>query len=104
MNKKGTKDLKRILNEREYVIVLFSSDCCKPCQKIKPIYKEFANIYKEILFLEIDVYKYSDVADEYDVNTMPTFALFRKGVNISNIQGANMDKVENSIKECLNII
>ena len=41
--------------------------------------------YKDIFFLQIDVDKMSALADELDIQAMPTFMLFRDGKKVKMV-------------------
>lgn len=67
--------------------------------RIAPKIEEFSKgDYKDnVVFLKVDVEEAEKVAEEYKVDAMPTFVLFKKGEEVDRTTGANLEK----IKECI---
>ena len=55
------------------IVLDFGSDSCLPCVSFYPTLKSIhANMYGRVIIKYIDVYKYSDIADGYPVQVIPT--------------------------------
>ena len=62
------------------VLVYFSADWCAVCRKMKPIIKAVEDEYKgRIKTLHIDTERDKEVADEYEVNSLPIIMLYKNG-------------------------
>jgi len=86
--------LKRAKDENKYVIVDFYADWCGPCKMIAPEVVKLAEKYKDIMWLKVDIDSCGDTAEKYEVQAVPTFALFKNEKVESRFSGANKEKVE----------
>lgn len=70
-----------IINSDDLVLVDFFGTWCGPCQALMPILKdvkeELANTIK---IVKIDIDKNQELAVKYQVRSVPTMILFKKGV------------------------
>ncbi|MBN2459504.1 thioredoxin [Candidatus Woesearchaeota archaeon] len=69
------------------VVVDFYADWCGPCQLMKPMFEKLAGEVKNITFFKVNVDKCQKAAQEHDVRSIPTFALFKNGEEIDQISG-----------------
>ena len=67
-------------------VVDFYAVWCGPCKMFGPIFEEVAN-EKDMDFVKLDVDKYSDIAREYGVMSIPTIILFKDGVEVKRYTG-----------------
>merc|ERR1712070_247207 len=79
------------------VVVDFHATWCPPCQRIKPIFHEFASQYSEVTFLTVDVDDNSETAQACNVSCMPTFQFYKNGVKVDDLEGASESELENKI-------
>lgn len=82
------------LNKYKYIVVDVYTTWCGPCKKIAPDIKKFSEKYSNVKFLKLDAEKYSDLADKYKIETLPTFLFFKSGKEVDRVEGANVKKVE----------
>lgn len=73
------------LIEKEAVVDFYAT-WCGPCKMFGPIFEETSNEIN-INFVKIDVDKYSDIAREYGVMSIPTIILFKEGKEIKRFTG-----------------
>jgi thioredoxin 1 len=57
----------------------FYADWCGPCQKQDPILEELDEEYDDVEFVKIDVDEEQDVANQYQVRSLPTVVIERDG-------------------------
>lgn len=81
-------------------VIDFYATWCVPCKQISPIFDELALEYKDQLnFLRVDVDQQPEIAQEYDVKSMPTFVfLDADGKEIDRIVGSFPEDLKNKVK------
>lgn len=71
------------------VLADFYSESCIPCKRMSPVFSE---VEKEcgdrIKAVKINVASDGELAERYSVRAVPTFILFRNGVETSRVTGA----------------
>ena len=78
-----------VLNSEGKVIVDFYADWCGPCKMMSPVIDELAEDYEgELKVGKINVDQAPDIAQKYDVMSIPMFALFKNGELIETAVGA----------------
>ncbi len=69
-----------IINSEKPVLVDFYTEWCAPCKTMNPILKQLKDCYKEdIKIIKVNVDRYPFIATEFQIKTIPTFILFKKG-------------------------
>lgn len=68
-----------IINKNKIVIFYFDGSTCGACEIIKEKILDIINEYNEIKFVEIDGVKYSNIAAQYNVFSLPITILFVNG-------------------------
>ena len=84
------EDFKKALAGGKPVLVDFGANSCVPCRQMRPILKEVSTEYSEkAKVLVIDVYKFQDLARQYQVQVIPTLIFFdSKGKEVFRHLGA----------------
>ena len=69
-------------------------DRCGPCRAIAPVYEELANKHGEsITFAKVDIDDASDVAEEMQIRSVPTFFFMKEGKMVSSFSGADSNQL-----------
>ena len=72
-------------------IKYFTATWCGPCQRFKPIMQEVANEGHSVQFIDIDSEK--DVAQQYNVRSVPTVVIEQNGSEVNRLIGATTKRV-----------
>ena len=75
---------------RETVILLdFTADWCAPCKAMEPILEGVAEEYAgRMRVLRVDFDECPDVADRFQVMSLPTLILLKDGEPVQRVRGA----------------
>ena len=76
-----TKDTfeSEVLRSDRPVLADFNADWCGPCQVLKPILEEFADSNEAYKFVSINIDDEDELAEEYDVASIPCLVIFKDG-------------------------
>jgi len=81
------------------VVADFTATWCGPCQRIAPVFVEYAKRYPKALFVKIDVDQCPETAAAQGVRAMPTFIFYRSRSKIDSLQGSDPRALEDKIKQ-----
>ncbi len=74
---------KQIVNSAPLVLVDFHADWCGPCKMLSPILKEISGeMGGKVKIVKIDVDRNNRLAQQYQVQGVPTLLLFKKGKQV----------------------
>ena len=79
-----------VLKKEGVVFVDFYANCGGPCKMTEPIVEELSQSpnYKDVNFVKVDVDAHNELAARYNVLSIPTFMIFKKGRVVSQFIGA----------------
>jgi thioredoxin 1 len=80
------------------VVIDFFADWCGPCKRVAPVYAELAEKLTDIVFIKVNVDEAEEVAEGFEVTSLPTFILLNKGNIYKKIEGANLNELVNSLE------
>ena len=69
-------------------ILYFTADWCSPCKKTRPIVEELNREQIMAKFFIIDVDIELEMAQDFEVRSIPTFVLIKDNVEIYRVTGA----------------
>lgn len=91
---------KEVKESSKKVLVDFNADWCGPCKMLKPVIEEIAESNKNIKVVSINIDNEDELAEEYDVSSIPCLVLFDKGKEIKrNVGFIPKDDIESFIEE-----
>ena len=70
------------------VIIDFWAEWCGPCKILSPVVEELAKENKQIKFGKVDVDSQGDLAQRFEVLSIPTLIFFKNGEMVNRIAGA----------------
>lgn len=78
-----------VLNSTNPVFVDFWAEWCGPCRSVSPVVEELSNEYDgKVNFVKINVDQNNELAQKYNVFSIPTLAIFKNGEIVSQKVGA----------------
>lgn len=76
-------NFKKLINSEVPVLIDFYADWCGPCKIQAPILKEVSKIMGEkAKIIKVDVDKNPEVANRFQIKSIPTLMMFKKGETI----------------------
>ena len=79
-----------VLNSANPVFVDFWAEWCGPCRAVSPVVEELSGEYDgKVDFVKINVDENGDLAQKYNVFSIPTLAIFKNGEVVSQKVGAS---------------
>lgn len=79
-------NLQNIISENEKVMVQYGASWCGNCRIMKPKFKKLASENENIPFYYVDAEKLPESRKLAKVDNLPTFAIFKDGKLINQIQ------------------
>ena len=76
-----------VLNSSQPVLVDFWATWCGPCQKQGPIVEEIADSQDEIKVCKLDVDDVPEIAEKYNIMSIPTVIAFKDGAPVNKSVG-----------------
>jgi len=69
-----------VINHHNVVFVDFFATWCGPCRAMMPIVEELASEYQDkVAFYKVDVDKEEDLAEKFNIHSIPTFLIIKDG-------------------------
>lgn len=92
-------NLSEVVNSNDTVLVQFSAGWCGNCRLMKPKFKRFSGEYENANFVIVDAEKFPESRKLANVNNLPTFAAFKNGQLVNQIQTNKADNLKQFIDE-----
>ena len=84
----------KIINDKKnnLAIVDFFAEWCMPCVLISPVIESLAEKNKKIKFVKINVDDNPDLAEKYEVTSIPCIVFFKHGKELKRLVGAGSEE------------
>ena len=78
-----------VYTKKGLVLIDFFADWCMPCLMMGPVIDELNDKFKgKIRFGKVNIEDYSELAEKFDVRSIPNFVLFKDGKPVENFIGS----------------
>ncbi|MBQ8892102.1 MAG: thioredoxin [Bacilli bacterium] len=77
----------KVLKSESMVLADFNADWCGPCKMLKPILESISNENKDIKVVSINIDSEDELAEAYNVSSIPCLVLFDKGMEVKRSIG-----------------
>ena len=92
-------NLESVVAGNEQVLVQYSAGWCGNCRLMKPKFKRLATENEGATFVIVDAEKFPGSRKLANVSNLPTFAAFKNGVLVNQVQTNKEDQLKNLINE-----
>ena len=98
----NTDTLQEEIQNNEKVIVQYSAGWCGNCRIMKPKFKKMSLENENMHFLMVDAEKNPNSRKLANVSNLPTFAFFKNGKLVNELQTNKADVLLNFVDEAAN--
>lgn len=91
--------LEKLVAENAKVVVQYGASWCGNCRIMKPKFKKLASENEEIPFYYVDAEKLPESRKLATVDNLPTFAIFRDGTLVNQVQTNQQESLLTLFKE-----
>lgn len=99
LNELEADNLQEVVNQNEMVLVQYSAGWCGNCRIMKPKFKKLSREHDNVTFVMVDAEKYPESRKLANVDNLPTFAAFKKGEKVDQVQTNKFDVLKELVDE-----
>lgn len=92
-------NLGELVAREKLVLVQFSAGWCGNCRIMKPKFRKMSAELEEAVFVIVDAEKFPDSRKLAEVDNLPTFAAFRDGALVNQVQTNKSDVLKEFVDE-----
>ncbi|MFD2726371.1 thioredoxin family protein [Hyunsoonleella rubra] len=92
-------NLQEVVTDNETVVVQYSASWCGNCRIMKPKVKKLASELEDVTFVIADAEKFPESRKLATVDNLPTFATFKKGAFVNQVQTNKFDVLKDLVNE-----
>jgi thiol-disulfide isomerase/thioredoxin len=99
MEELSEDNLQDIINSNDTVVVQYSATWCGNCRIMKPKFKKLASETQQAKFVIADAEKFPNSRKLATVDNLPTFAIFKNGVFVNQVQTNKFEVLNDLVNE-----
>ncbi|MBW1296637.1 thioredoxin family protein [Aquimarina litoralis] len=97
-----TDNLSEVIKDNNKVIVQYSATWCGNCRIMKPKFKKLASENTDATFIIVDAEKNPESRKMATVDNLPTFATFKNGDFVNQVQTNKFEVLKELVDEVTN--
>ena len=91
-----TDNFEDYINNNDILILDFWAVWCAPCKNFSHTFAKVAELYPQIIFAKVDIEKEQELAQVFEIRSVPHIMVFKKGIVIYSESGS---MPESTLKE-----
>ncbi|GAA4513631.1 MULTISPECIES: thioredoxin family protein [Sphingobacterium] len=95
-------NLQEVVANNDVVMVQYAASWCGNCRIMKPKFKKLATENENVKFVIVDAEKFPESRKLANVNNLPTFAAFKNGQLVNQVQTNKIDGLIDLLNEVTN--
>lgn len=84
----STEQFEATIQDHEIVLFDFWASWCAPCKQFAHVYDKVAAAYPQILFAKINIEEQQELADTFQIRSIPHIMVFKQGIVIYSEAGS----------------
>jgi len=85
------------------LIIDFYTTWCGPCKTMSPEFEKLSVEYTgKAVFVKCDIDQAKDIAENYGIESIPTFQAWKDGNPLGQVVGADLDGLKKMVEEAIN--
>lgn len=76
-----------VINNEGVTLVDFWAKWCGPCKMLAPVLEAVETELEQVKFVKVDVDENEELADKYQISTIPTLLIFKDGKVVDTLVG-----------------
>lgn len=102
MQELSQDNLNDVVTTNDTVVVQYSATWCGNCRIMKPKFKKLSSENPEITFILVDAEKFPESRSLATVDNLPTFATFKAGQFVNQVQTNKFEVLKTLVNEVTN--
>lgn len=98
------ENISPIVNSEGITVIDFWAEWCGPCKSFSPIYDKLAEEFPNVRFTKLNVDQQEEIANEANVQSIPTIMAFKNGTLIYRSNGSMQEpQLRSLIQEAIDL-
>lgn len=105
VNKQQWNRIMEEVDDNIPIIAKCGAAWCGPCKAMAPKFDELAHKYRNMaVFISVDIDELSEVAEKFDISSLPTVLVFHEGNEVKRVVGggsSSLNEIESFLLSVL---